>query len=59
MEPGLSVVASERTKGNEHKLKWKEIHLNVRKNFFTVSTLEQAGQRRCGASIFQPNWTQS
>jgi len=31
----LSVMPSDRTSGNRHKLKHRKIHLNIRKNFFT------------------------
>jgi len=32
----FSVVPSNRTRGNWHKLKHKKFHLNMRKNFFTL-----------------------
>jgi len=34
------VVASDRTKGNEHKLKHMKFHLNMRKNFFLLRVTE-------------------
>jgi len=41
MEPGsFSVVASDRTRGNRHKLKHGRCHLNTRKQFFTVKLPE-------------------
>lgn len=37
MEPGfVSVVLSNRTRGNRQKLMCRKFHLNMRKNFFTV-----------------------
>ncbi|KAK4824376.1 hypothetical protein QYF61_014036 [Mycteria americana] len=36
----FSVVPSDRTRGNGHKLKHEQCHLNIRKHFFTVRVTE-------------------
>ena len=36
----FSLVPSDRTKGNRHKLKHSKFHLNMRKNFFTLRVME-------------------
>jgi len=46
------VVPRDRTRGNRHKLKNRNFHLKVRKNFFEGDrALEQAAQSGCGVSL--------
>ena len=51
----FSVVPSNSTRGNGHKLKHRKFQLNMRKNFFTLRVMEpwnrQAAQRGCGVSF--------
>lgn len=40
----FSVVSSNRERGNGHKLKYRKIHLNIRKNFFTLRMIKHWNQ---------------
>ena len=48
----FSVVPSDRTRDNRHKLEHRKFHMNMRNNFFPLRvTALQAAQRDCGVSF--------
>jgi len=57
----FSVVPSNRTRGNRHKLVHRKIQLNMRKNFFTLRVTEHWNRQHRGIvespslEIFKPH----
>jgi len=53
MRPDTSVVPSERTRGNRHKLKHSKFQLKMRKNFFTLTVTEH--WKRLPRGVVEPS----
>jgi len=51
----FSVVPSNRTRGNGHKLKQRKLHLNKSKNFFTLRVREHWNRLPCCGVSFSGN----
>jgi len=53
-----SVVPSDKTRSNGHKLKYRKFQVNTNYFFFfpTGQALEQVNQRCCGVSILGDTW---